>query len=285
MNRHVPIDFSQHSVVLREIDIQPSSFGISLFAYIDEQDLAQQRIALIREVAFYVTVTIVLFFVLAFYLSNHIAAPIQLLRQRIKAMEQGQLTSPPSIRRYDEIGSLYNAFNKMTGTLKNKEAQLLKLANHDELTGILNRRALLEQARQLRYSDSMTAVCVMDLDHFKSINDKFGHAVGDEALLRFCQLVTKELGPGHVFGRLGGEEFALLLPDMDVSLATKFTERIRMLTEQSLYLSLPANAGRLVTVSIGITIWTHGDINKALAAADHCLYQAKHMGRNKVVAC
>jgi diguanylate cyclase (GGDEF)-like protein len=155
------------------------------------------------------------------------------------------------------------------------------LATHDSLTLALTRRAWLESCtRELercrRHGHSM-AVVMMDLDHFKGINDTHGHQVGDQVLLDFSKRVRQQLREADSMGRFGGEEFVLLLPETSPEDALKVAQRIRASRRQSP--TVP-----LCTVSIGIATYEHDTdtVNHLLARADEALYRAKDLGRNRV---
>ncbi|MCX7220329.1 MAG: sensor domain-containing diguanylate cyclase [Burkholderiales bacterium] len=171
---------------------------------------------------------------------------------------------------------------------KMMERELQRLATTDPLTNIANRRSFLEQAEHIfkstqRYHDSITLL-MLDLDLFKAINDKYGHLGGDKVLTRFVQTVALELRDSDVFGRLGGEEFCVLLQHASQEEAMTVAERIRTRV-QELDFEDPDGALFKLTVSIGVTTNFEGDerLAKLLERADKALYTAKHSGRNKVV--
>ena len=166
--------------------------------------------------------------------------------------------------------------------------KLAYAANHDSLTGVFSRGAFMERGRhlvgdQLRYSRPV-AVLMLDIDHFKRVNDRFGHTGGDKLLTAFGRTVADLLRPEDVFARLGGEEFSLVLPGASIEQAEAIAERIRATVEA---LSVTNPAGPIsVTVSIGVTAsGRHPSTNfeNLLLIADQGLYQAKMTGRNKVV--
>jgi diguanylate cyclase (GGDEF)-like protein len=123
---------------------------------------------------------------------------------------------------------------------------------------------------------------MLDIDYFKRVNDNWGHQAGDDGLIHFVNLCRKNLREGDILGRMGGEEFAILMPDTDVEQAEIVADRIRtMLEEQPLLFSgtrIP------LTVSIGISEVTAEGIEIALSNADEALYEAKHEGRNRVIS-
>ena len=160
------------------------------------------------------------------------------------------------------------------------------LASRDALTGLLNRRSMmelleLEQRRCVRGQRRM-ALAVLDIDHFKRINDTYGHAVGDRALQAFAYTVRHTVRGGDVLARWGGEEFVLLLGDVDAYAAHSLLQRIGQAVSQAVVADAPE--GLRMTVSTGLTIHRPGEsIDATLERADQALYRAKHQGRNCVV--
>jgi len=170
-------------------------------------------------------------------------------------------------------------------TRKQYEAELYQLATKDFLTGISNRREFTilsnrELQRAARKNEPVSLL-LLDIDHFKHINDKFGHKAGDSVLSHFSTLVQDDLRDFDIFSRIGGEEFAILLPGVDRELANKIAERIRKHTEQVPFVT-DKEEPVAFTVSIGI-ISSAGDNNleQLMHNADIALYQAKGDGRNR----
>jgi diguanylate cyclase (GGDEF)-like protein len=164
------------------------------------------------------------------------------------------------------------------------EERLLHQAHTDELTGANNRRNFLrlghdEIVRSLRYGRPLSLL-LLDLDHFKTVNDNFGHDAGDEVLRRFSHLCRMTLREPDIFGRLGGEEFAVIIPEEPLEGALQTAERLRGLIEQEF-----ADGPYRLTVSIGVAEMGEQDtsIGDLLKRADTMMYQAKHDGRNRVV--
>jgi diguanylate cyclase (GGDEF)-like protein len=154
----------------------------------------------------------------------------------------------------------------------------------DSLTGAANRRAFLKQGpRILRRSRSVGrtfAVLLFDLDHFKKINDTFGHSTGDDVLTAFCRVAQDNLRVTDFFARLGGEEFACILPDTSLDEALAVGERVR-----TAFGAARHRAGHeplTATVSVGVAVSTEGNLASLLAYADRALYRAKQNGRNRV---
>jgi len=169
--------------------------------------------------------------------------------------------------------------------LKRAFDRIEQLAIRDELTGTYNRRLLLETlARERSRFERLGAplsVCLIDLDHFKAINDSLGHAAGDAVLGHLPQAATAALRGLDVFGRFGGEEFLLLLPGTELQGARAVAERMRAAVEAAEFPGLPR--GRRVTVTIGVAELARGeDLTGLLARADRALYAGKAAGRNQV---
>jgi len=164
------------------------------------------------------------------------------------------------------------------------QAELRRLARTDPLTGTLNRLALDEEGRRLFSQDDALAAVMLDADHFKTINDRFGHAVGDRVLASLARGIAALLRPGDVLGRAGGEEFLVLLPRSDLAGAMALAESLRMhVTMMSLELDGQVQP---ISVSIGVAVRTADDRDVAalVRRADRALYEAKRAGRNRVVA-
>lgn len=155
-------------------------------------------------------------------------------------------------------------------------------ATHDMLTGAFNRRAVLdrlaeEMARSLRHG-AVFSVLMLDLDHFKRVNDEFGHHTGDEVLKAFVRRLEGSLRPHDVLGRFGGEEFLVILPETGETAARATAQRILATVAQS------DGALPVCTTSIGLTLWRRGNatVDDLVNRADSALYAAKANGRNRV---
>lgn len=169
---------------------------------------------------------------------------------------------------------------------KEMEQELMRLATTDPLTGMSNRRHFIEQldkelAHSKRFGTS-AAFLMMDIDHFKSVNDTYGHAAGDVVLKHFAELTKQRLRRVDLVGRLGGEEFGILLPGTDSAGAELFAERLRIYVADT-----PAQNGDStipITISIGISVFGANDTetDRIMARADLALYRAKERGRNRV---
>lgn len=165
-----------------------------------------------------------------------------------------------------------------------EKLHLLRMSQTDQLTGLANRHAFFEQASQIlreRHSDPVSLLA-FDLDHFKAINDLHGHPTGDKVLQLFAETAREEAGPDALIVRLGGEEFAALLPRCDHSQALSRGSAIasRFAKAAARTEGLKTNA----TVSIGLAAPDCHDLAGMLASADGALYRAKSLGRNRVEA-
>ncbi|MDX1391514.1 MAG: diguanylate cyclase [Rheinheimera sp.] len=170
--------------------------------------------------------------------------------------------------------------------LVERNLELLQLASTDTLTGLANRRVIMQQAqaeirRARRYQKDL-AVMMLDIDHFKRINDVYGHAAGDKVLCEFASLCRQSIRDTDFAGRYGGEEFFILLPEVDVKTAILSAERLRMTVAEHRFV-LSDGEQLNITCSIGLAMYLpdQDDLDKLLLRADQALYQAKHQGRNR----
>ncbi|MGM0593947.1 MAG: diguanylate cyclase, partial [Pseudomonadota bacterium] len=170
---------------------------------------------------------------------------------------------------------------------KRLEEELRRLATTDSLTGVANRRHFIsitadEVTRCTRQAHPLSFLMV-DVDHFKSVNDTYGHGIGDDALKRLAQTLTESMRPHDTVGRLGGEEFAIVLPEADAEEALAVAERLRQAVSE---IVLDTDKGPLqFTCSIGAATYGAQDdgIESLMNRADDALYAAKTGGRNRVV--
>ncbi len=189
-----------------------------------------------------------------------------------------------TVLRLQEDTLIYTAFSDITER-KRKESELHRLATTDPLTGAMNRRAFTErcavEAGRARRSGYAVSLMICDLDHFKRINDSYGHATGDAVLKVFTGIMQEMIRPSDALGRIGGEEFALLLPGSDAENGAAVAERVR-----ARFAATPiavANGSFTASASFGVALWAEGQsLEKAFSAADEALYEAKAKGRNRV---
>ena len=180
---------------------------------------------------------------------------------------------------------IINGFGFLLLCKHKDDRKMEELATVDSLTGLLNRRAFFERtdaarALSLRLQKPF-ALMMLDIDHFKRLNDRFGHATGDDALCVFARSVRVKLREHDIMGRLGGEEFALAMPGTDLAGALHAAERLRTAVSASAVLT--DGNSYVMTVSVGVVLVDPEEhINSALARADRALYAAKSGGRNRV---
>jgi len=186
-----------------------------------------------------------------------------------------------------EIASDITDRKKIEDELKASKSKYEKLARTDELTGIINRRGFFEEGIKLcnlaRRFNHSTSIIMLDIDYFKQVNDKYGHSLGDTALVQFVQTIQKNIREVDVFARLGGEEFAIILPETDKNGAVKIAEK---LCAKISAMVISSNAAPFsITCSFGVTTFRCAttSFEDALSDADKALYQAKSDGRNRVI--
>jgi diguanylate cyclase (GGDEF)-like protein/PAS domain S-box-containing protein len=190
------------------------------------------------------------------------------------------------ISRDGRIEFVYASFEDITER-RALATELQQLALTDALTGLPNRRSILqrigsEHARVRRRPEIHSSVLAIDLDHFKRVNDEFGHAAGDAVLRHFADVASRAIRRADAIGRSGGEEFLVLLPDTSLAEARQFAERLR----REIAANPVAVDGKPIafTISIGVAVIApeDGSIDAALARADRALYDAKRAGRDTV---
>ncbi len=249
----------------------------------------------------------VIFFALV--LNYSIISPVRKLTFALNDMSEGQSNIHFNrIDSKDEIGSMQMAFEKLRRKLlqgdvykatvsqqqqeikyrKSQQDHFQQLALTDALTGAVNRHhfneVLDQEIANVNNHGGPLSIMLLDIDHFKRINDSYGHGVGDEVLVLFYQTCVEAVRSSDVVARIGGEEFVIVMPDTHLVNAQKFAERLRDKIA-NLEINI-ANKQISVTVSIGVSEWQSDYFTTAetfVAHADKSLYQAKNSGRNKVV--
>lgn len=181
----------------------------------------------------------------------------------------------------DQLESIYQEIHKKQETLAQLNSELTIAANTDSLTGIANRKQLLEKLDDgfsLKQSKGeQLSVLLIDIDRFKQVNDVYGHQTGDDVLIKLASLLQEFCRPGQLAGRFGGEEFLMLLPDVDKSLSLEVGQRLKELVEQTHWDTVGS-----LTVSVGAATLNLKDTQKELInKADVALYFSKENGRNQ----
>ncbi len=233
------------------------------------------------------------------FIRRRVLQPLLGATHSLVNIAEGKLdTAVPSTRRHDEIGDMLDAVAALKMTSLEKQrlererehliGELKEASNVDYLTGLLNRRAFADAAASqlatARRQNWMVALIVFDIDHFKAINDQYGHSQGDAVLVEIARLAKRELRLADVIARFGGEEFIVLAVDCDAAAANALAERIRASIAAAAY---GGSKPYSVTVSLGVFAVAADaitELGQAIQRADSALYTAKAQGRNRVVA-
>ncbi len=165
---------------------------------------------------------------------------------------------------------------------RHRESIIKNLSQTDPLTNLYNRRFFNERLNFIQKNQSHYAIILMDIDHFKSINDQYGHHIGDEVLQRVAHLLSSQTRNTDIVARYGGEEFIIALPDTSLAVAQEIAERCRLIIQNEILETLE-HKNIQFTASFGVATSTYGThINKIIHLADQALYHAKQLGRNQV---
>lgn len=232
-------------------------------------------------------------------LAKRLTRPLREITDAMAAMKAGRLRQAVKIDSGDEVGALVTSFNEMSSKLADaydelhdsreeldrQAQQLAEMTRRDDLTGLLNRRGFHELVGKLtaqcrRYRREIS-LAVLDIDHFKKVNDQFSHSVGDSVLLRAAEILRSTIRETDVVARYGGEEFVIAFPETGIAGATALAERVRCAFESADWDDLVP--GRGVTISIGLyNLLPDDSLVGGLDRADERLYAAKDLGRNQV---
>ncbi|GAB3245765.1 sensor domain-containing diguanylate cyclase [Chitinimonas naiadis] len=216
------------------------------------------------------------------WLSKLIARPLWQLAHSARQMdEHDTATEIANVRSwYFEASQLKRAMLLGLALINRKIHRLNQESLTDALTGLANRRGMDAALADLQANAQAFAVIAIDIDHFKRVNDKYGHDVGDQVLQQLAELMRKGSRGGDVLARPGGEEFMMLLPQASQDAACQVAERLRQAMMAS-----PNASKETITISLGIAHWpeTDADLATVIRRADAALYTAKHKGRNCVV--
>lgn len=211
-----------------------------------------------------------------------------------KTVKKFRVNCTPILGKRKQVRGILVSFNDVTELedtiqkLELSKAKLELLAHRDPLTGCCNRRALFEafeEQWERAHDDGTDLVCIMaDIDHFKSYNDRFGHAVGDQVIQIVAKVLSTVLRPLDIIGRYGGEEFCILLPGQTCVQGMLVAERLRENIERLASKAIRTTSGKKITMSFGVSAATLGasDHLELVFQADKALYVAKENGRNRV---
>lgn len=183
----------------------------------------------------------------------------------------------------EKLQTAHGKLEKAYQDLNRAHERLAFIARHDHMTGLLNREGFLHQLEQCHERNDSHVVLIVDADHFKRINDRYGHPKGDEALMKIAKALQYAVRRKDVVGRIGGEEFGILLVSVSVDEGAQMADLIRRQVQCIPWQSDDPDAPGL-TVSIGGTAMnrSHAKVADVLRQADRCLYEAKRLGRNRV---
>lgn len=278
--------------------------GWAIVAKIDEQEIDGITHGVLIQLFTIEGLLIIFAALLGMWASRRIAGPIEALTEVTHHVAAGDLSQRTSVQGCREARELASAFNTMTASVQDltdnlqqrvdEQTRELKIANQklhclastDALTGLHNRRHFFDHLNRefkhaCRYHQHLS-VLLLDIDHFKKVNDEHGHQTGDRALRIFADNLRRAVRDTDIVGRIGGEEFAILLPKTDASSALLLAERICHDVAQQHFLT--CNGQPLsITTSIGIASYaddTHS-LEVLLSQADMALYESKHAGRNQ----
>jgi diguanylate cyclase (GGDEF)-like protein len=237
----------------------------------------------------------------AYFLSLSLVRPLNRLTSGAGKVASGDLEVDVPVSSRSEVGYLTEVFNDMVArlrqgreelaaineTLRQKNFELHEISIRDSLTGLYNRKHLMETldkevSRSQRHNHSFSFL-VVDIDHFKKYNDTYGHLAGDEVLRRLASVFTGSIRSSDYAARYGGEEFIIILPETGIEQGVEAAERIRTKVAEEAF----AGEGELikVTISVGVSSYPENgeDAESVIRNADAALYEAKELGRNRVV--
>lgn len=225
-----------------------------------------------------------------------VGANADMLTQLTNMIKQGGSTQKISVDKYSDSYQVAQQYNKIVDMFarqarKNEHdlEKALHFASHDDLSGLHNRfafnQALNKESENLQRYGGTYCIAILDIDFFKKINDTYGHDVGDEAIQHVAQLLKKNVRTTDTLARIGGEEFAIIFPHIDLVVAFELLNKLKNIV-QNTPLKASNNTNIPITLSGGITLMQQNeDPNQALKRADNGLYQAKNNGRNRIEIC
>lgn len=254
---------------------------------IDQSYILDNLMQALIHAVFYLIIGSFIAYLFARLVAKWLVTGLSKLAEGFNQFRSGERGLRINIESEDEIGQLANGFNLMLDELEAKESSLQDLATTDFLTGLKNRRSFMqglqaELAKVQHNNNYHATLLLLDLDHFKRINDNHGHLAGDAVLRHIANIMRANMRPGDLTGRYGGEEFIILLLDCNLEGALKYAERLR---QQIATNPLEWEQEQLViTTSIGVTMLNKFDKSPEAAVnrADTALYRAKENGRNLV---
>lgn len=260
--------------------------GLTLLVELDNQRAMAPLRELLRFVGFISIVALIAVLFAVYSLSARLIRPITALVAAVGTVKDAQFRASINMKTGTELDDLILAFNEMARTVQDREAGLKESASRDSLTGLYNHGRIEEflehEMRRKRRSGELLCFVMADVDHFKRVNDTYGHQAGDDALRGITRLLNKALREGDILGRYGGEEFAIILNATKETEAAALCERIRSTVEAA---DFDCDGHNLkLTISLGfVCTTTEGSVPfDIVRRADRALYEAKNGGRNAV---
>lgn len=267
--------------------VQYEKFGWGLFLAKDYNKVFAEAIHSRNQNLIIVALLAVLIGIAAYFLARQITRPLSFLTQGARKVAEGDLEVQLHVRGNDEIGFTISVFNEMVTRLKESQIKLEQLATTDSLTGLSNRKQIMNSLHHLfeyyqRYKTEFS-VLMLDVDHFKSINDTHGHQAGDAVLKEIASIFRENLRNVDLAGRYGGEEFLVVLPESAEDESLQVANRMRLAVANHLF-SYDDEIIR-IHISIGVSrvMMLDENVECIIKRADKGLYKAKRSGRNQVV--
>ncbi len=250
-----------------------------------DRDWVKPRIAKERNqvIVLFVTMFIGGLLLIAPAIYFKVLRPLNRLMRQVEVLSDGELGVPYRWQGRDEFSMLGKTLDDMRTKLDKTFSLMRDMAVTDELTGLPNRRGFYGEVEKLlwlsgRYKHPLT-LAILDIDHFKYINDNFGHPTGDEVLKDFAAVISRRIRKSDLLARVGGEEFVLVMPETPVEDSLRLLERLRTTVAEHSF-----SHGRKVTVSIGLTGFYGSErLEGLMDIADKALYKAKQDGRDRVI--
>jgi len=291
------VDFEDYLDVPPEMSAQRNDLLGQVYVELSTAGLQQRRAGLLWTGLAILLAGATLTALLALRMARSVSAPVMRLADAVHAMETGRLDVRVREASAGELAVLERGFNQMAAKLEDAHltlqerieqatAQLAYQARHDSLTGLINRREFEVRAESAlasaRAGEAEHAICYLDLDQFKIVNDTCGHAAGDELLRQVTHLLKARVRGHDTLARLGGDEFGVLLEECHLEDALRVAEALRKMVEE--YRFSWRDRLFVIGVSVGLVLLTRDSksLAEVLSAADQACYAAKDKGRNRI---
>jgi diguanylate cyclase (GGDEF)-like protein len=256
-----------------------NSSGWGVISQTPKSEINQIIFSMVFDSLSFMVPLVIISVLLALWGIQSVVKPLRVLANYAQQIKNNQYVDKPKISdKYYEIHELKKTIFMAVDFFKDRLISLENEANIDPLTKLYNRRMLEHTLNKYKVARKKFSLILFDIDHFKSINDKYGHSVGDEVLIQIADIIKSNTKEKDKCIRYGGEEFLIILPDIELDEAGKISERIRKLVESS---KSPIEEN--ITISLGVSAYpiTSNDINELLIKTDKALYASKESGRNR----